>query len=411
VISSVTLLYSSKNWIFCPISCDKAILAFAINGTGFEVGDQINFSGYWPAVTLTSANISDDGKQVVIGGTEFGVTVIGANQQPNFIYFTDVPTDGTGDSNTKAFAYLTGYNMATHGATSSQLLNQYLGTAYVWQNASGTMTNTLSFSAEGGGLNTVYETDGTNAYFVNGFNTYALDGTALPSATSPDWGWSVSGTSAENGTVTVVQPGGNEITLYHPSSTTNPIGTDVTIGTMTYTSVMSTISGTTYEFVISVDGTPTLWKLDTNGTFVGSTPLTGFTSLSATDMIVGGWPMAIFHSGTNAGKVIVASTYNKELLVFDGTINSMPLLKTVQLPCEIPSAVDAVDATGQLVVSCINVAGFSDSGTTFLSIDPSTGIVTTLAATSKKFPHGFLADANSLYVFQGTAAPDVLENK
>jgi hypothetical protein len=413
VISSVTLLYSSNNWIFCPESCNKALLAFAINCAGCQAGDQISFSGYWPVVTLTSANISADGKQVVIGGTEFGGTVIGANQPPGFIYFTDVPTDGTANSNTKAFAYVADYNYASHGATGSQLLSQYLGKAYVWQNASGTITNTLSF-ASGGGSNTVYETDGTNAYFVNNFDTYALDGEVLTTATSPDWGWSVSGTSAENGTVTVVQPGGNEITLYHPSATTNPIGTDVTVGTMPYTSVMSTISGTTYEFVISVDGTPTLWKLDTKGTFVGSTPLTGFTSFSDTrndGVVVGGWPMAIFRSGTNAGKVVVASTYNKELLVFDGTINSMPLLNTVQLPCEIPSAVDTVDATGELVVSCINVAGFYDSGTTFLSINPSTGTVTTLAATSAKFPTGFLADANSLYVFQGPAAPDVLANK
>ncbi len=231
-------------WVFCSISCNKATLGFLLTGTGFKAGDQISFSGYWPTTTLTSAQISADGTQV---GLE---EVVGDNQHPNFIYFTDTPTDGTSVSNTVAFAYVAGYNTATHGP-SGNLINQYMGKAYVWQNASGTWTSPLSFTGGGGGANTVYETDGTNAYLVNGFNPYTLDGTGLPSATST--GWAVSGTSAENGTVTVVQPGGNKITLYRPSATTTPIANDIPVGTMPYTSVMATVGGTTYAFVASVD--------------------------------------------------------------------------------------------------------------------------------------------------------------
>jgi hypothetical protein len=175
---------------------------------------------------------------------------------------------------------------------------------------------------------------------------------------------------------------------------------------------MVTINGTTYELVASVDGTPTLWKLDTNGTFVGSTPLTGVTSLSdiyAAEVLVGGWPMAIFHTGTAAGKVAFVSAYDKSLLLFDATNNALPLLKTVPLPCAIPSAVDAIDSTGHLVVSCI-LTGTS-SGATFLDIDPVAGTATSLTSTSTKFPLGFLADANNLYVFYGAGAPDVQPNK
>ena len=407
VITSATI--QGLNWFFCPESCNKAIVGFLLTGTGFTAGDQINFSGYWPTITLTAAQINADGTQADIGGTEFGGTVIGANQQPNFIYFTDVPIDGTPASNTVAVAYLNGYNTTTH-APGGELINQY-GKAYIWQDAGGMWTNPLSFYGGGGGANTVYETDGTNAYLINGFNPYTLDGTELPSATSPDWGWAVSGTSAENGTVTVVQPGGNEITLYHPSATINPIGADVTVGIMPYTSVMATIGGTTYEFVASVDGTPTLWKLDTNGTFVGSTPLTGFTSWSdiksVDSVIAGGWATAIFRSGTNAGKVIVVSTYNKELLVFDGTSNSLTLLETVTLPCPIPSAVDVNETTGLARVACIKVAGFYDSGTTFLDVDPSTGEVTALTSTSSKFALGFAVDSTgNSEVFSGPGAPD-----
>jgi hypothetical protein len=370
--------------------------------------------GYWPTITLTAANIASDGT-AVIGGTTFGGMNVDANQQPNFIYFTVVPQDGTPQSNTVAYAYLDGYNSASHGPN-GELLNQYWGEAYVWQNAGGSLTNTLNFVD--GGLNVVYETDGTNAYFVNG-DYFALDGTLLSGPSSD--GWYVSGTSAENGTVILTEPNANEIALYKPVP--NPSGPQLTnrvpVGVMPYTSVMTTLNGNTFGFVASVDGTPTLWKIDTNGTTVGSAPLTGFTSLSDIDAsnryLTGGWPMAVFHSGTAAGKVAVVSTHDKSLLLYDGGDNALPLLQTVMLPCEIPWAVDAVDSTGKLVVACIKVAGFTDSGTTFLSIDVATGDVTTLASVSIKapngFPLGFLADADNLYVFSALGAPDVQPNK
>jgi hypothetical protein len=246
---------------------------------------------------------------------------------------------------------------------------------------------------------------------VNGFGTYGLDGMGLTGA--PSNGWSASGTSAENGTAIVVQPGGNEVTLFHPQGSQNPQSDNIPVGTMPYTSVMATLGGVTRGFVASVDS-PTLWKLTTSGTFVGSTPLTGVTSLSdinAAGHVLGGWPMAVFHSGTNVGKIGFVDAYGQKLLIFDGMDNSMPLLKTVPLPCPIPSAVDAIDATGQFRVSCIKVAGFTDSGTTFLGIDPAAGTATPLEKTSTKFPLGFLADADNLYVFQGSGAPDVQPNK
>jgi len=414
-ITSVAVNNAKDSWIFCPISCNKAILGFTIYGSGLQAGDQVSFSGYWPTVTLTAANIASDGT-VVIGGTTFGGMNIGANQPPNFIYFTVVPQDGTPQSNTVAYAYLDGYNSASHGPN-GELLNQYMGKAYVWQNASGSLTNTLSFDVGGGGINTVYETDGTNAYFVTGLAIYGLDGTGLSGTTSD--GWALSGTSAENGTAIVVQPGGNEVTLYHPDANQTSQANRVPVGVMPYTSVMTTINGNTFGFVASVDGTPTLWKIDTNGITVGSAPLTGFTSqsdINATNrFLTGGWPMAVFHSGTAAGKVAVVSTHDKSLLLYDGTSNALPLLKTIALPCEIPWAVDAVDSTGQLVVACIKVAGFTDSGTTFLSIDAATGNVTTLTSVSvhapNGFPLGFLADANNLYVFSALGAPDMQPNK
>jgi hypothetical protein len=402
VLTSATVLGSS--WIFCPLSCSKAIVTIVLTGTGFQAGDTVNTSNYWPTILLPSENISANGTQIAF------YEQFGASQQPGPINFSVVPTDGTPASGTVTFAYVDGYNSASHGPN-GELINQNFGKAYVWQNASGTWTNTLSFTTSGV-LNTVYETDGTNAFFINGGIEFSLDGTPLSGVSSN--GWAELGTSAENGTATLVQPGGNDIALWKPVPyPQNPQEANrVSVGTLPYASVMVTINGTTYELVASVDGTPTLWKLDTNGTFVGSTPLTGVTSLSdiyAAEVLVGGWPMAIFHTGTAAGKVAFVSAYDKSLLLFDATNNALPLLKTVPLPCAIPSAVDAIDSTGHLVVSCI-LTGTS-SGATFLDIDPVAGTATSLTSTSTKFPLGFLADANNLYVFYGAGAPDVQPNK
>ena len=409
VITSATI--QGLNWMFCPGSCNKGIIGFVFTGTGFEAGDQISFSGYWPTATLTAAEINADGTWAQVGGAgTAGGLVIGATQSSNFIYFTDVPTDGTPASNTIAFAYLPGYNTTTHGPN-GELINQSSGTAYLWQNAGGTPTNVLSFYP--GAPNVVYETDGTNAYFIDGYNTYALDGTLLYSASDKDDGWISSGTAAENGTACLPHIGGNDTSVYKvgvPNGQSNAVPT----GTLPYACVMGTFGGTTHEYVASVDGTPTLFMLDTVGTIVDSKPLTGITSRSGivtANVIAGGWQMAIFHSGTNEGKLAVLSTYDKKLFVYDGTQSSLSLLNTISLPCALPSEIDAVDATGKFVVSCIKVAGFYDSGTTFLSIDPVAGTATPLAAFSKVFANGFAADAVNLYIFQGSGAPDIQPNK
>lgn len=408
VIDSVTI-NGTDPWIFCPGSCFQAQVAFVISGTGFQAGDQINFSGYWDPYTLRAEDVSADGTQAA------AYEMFGANQTPSFIFFTDVPQDGTPAGNTRAFAYLNGYNGASHGQN-GYFLNKY-GKVYVWQkNADGSLTNTESFA--GDGLNAAYETDGTNGYFVAGFSPYTLDGVALSSVSND--GWAVSGTSAENGTAIVVEPNGNEVALYRPvPSPQNPVTNRVPAGTMPYTSVMTTVNGTTYGYIASVDGTPTLRRIDTNGASAGSAPLTGVTSLTdinfSNRFLTGGWPMAIFHNGPGAGKVAVVSTHDKGLLVFDDTSDTLPLLKTVPLPCSIPWAIDAVDSVGKLFVQCIKVAGFTDSGSTFLSIDTATWDVTTLKSVSinapNGFPTGFLADTDSVYTFSGPGAPDVQPNQ
>jgi hypothetical protein len=341
-----------------------------------------------------------------VSGLQFG-----ADQQPNFIYFTDCPSDGTPCSNTKAFGYAGGYNTGEHGPN-GELLNTYLRTSYVWQLNSGIFSNTEKFTVGGGGLNTVYETDGSNAFFVNGADVYDLNGN-LKSGVSTDGG-SINGTVGANGYVMFFEPGQDEVVLYEPTSTGNPTSIAFTLGTMPYAGVLYTANGVTHGIVSTVDGTPVLWTIDMSGNVLGSANLTGVTSwsdITGANHLTGHWSMALI---PGKAEVAFVSTYDRKMLIFDVSGVTPKLVTTVSLSsCAVPLDVDAF-ASGSaelLAVDCMKIAGSGDSGTTFLNVNPATGAVTADSSTSKAYPGGFRADANSLYVFEGTAAPDVQPNK
>lgn len=409
VITSVTLNGTTDNWMFCPISCYKTTASFAITGSGFQAGDTLNFDGYWPSETLTSSEVN--GNTVVVGGLQFG-----ANQQPNFIYFQICSSDGTSCSNTKAFGYVGGYNSAEHGPN-GELINQFHGTAYVWQAGSGgAFSNTLQLSlGAASGLNTVYETDGSTALFVNGPQPYDLKGVSQNGAS---WdGGATATTAADDGYVMYFEPEQDEVVLYKPTSTGNPTSVTFTLGKMPYAGAMYTANGVTHGIIASVDGSPTLWTVDMSGNLLGSAPLTGVTSWSnivAANNLQGHWSMVLI---PGKAEVAFVSTYDQLMLIYDVSGNSPKLLnptKPISLSsCAVPLDVDAYASASaeMLSVDCLKLAGFGDSGTTFLSVDPATGTVTADSSTSAAYPGGFRADANSLYVFQGTAAPDVQPNR
>ncbi len=403
VITSFTTI--GQNWFWCANGCNKSTIGFQVQCTGCAVGDQLNFHGYWPAVTLTSNNfVSSD----TVGVEE----VVSAVNQPsgNWIYADIDPTDGTPASNTLAVAYLNSYNSGTFGPNGEVMQSIPSGT-YVWQLAGATWSDTVLNI--GGPPSTVYVVDGSNQYLIAAYNTLSLNGTLLASAAPNTPYLPYSAADAAGNTACFVQSGYSYVSFYNPGVAGQQPLTSST-GTMPYDCKVVVVGSTPYVFAINVDSSPTLWKFDSNGNVIGSQALTGVTSWSdivAANHVEGNWQLSAIKTGAKAGFLAVLSTYDDILNIYDGTQNSMPLVKEVSLApsCVLPQAVTAIDAMDQFRVACLVNDGLN-SHTSFVGVDLS-GNVAPLAATSAKFPQGFVADGNSLYVLNGSGAPDSPANK
>ena len=404
VITSFTTI--GDTWFWCINGCNKATIGFQIQCTSCAVGDQLNFHGYWPTVSLTSTNF------VSSNTISVEETVNAANQPSgNWIYADVDPADGTPASNTLAVAYLNFTNSGTFGPGGEVIQRSNTSpTAYLWQLNSGAWSLAGAIPV-GGGASTIYDVDGTNQYLVDGNATYTMNGTLVSAANMP--GDAPSSGDAFGNIACVVQPVYGHVSIFNPGVNGQQPYLGQT-GTTPYDCKVVSINGTSYVFAISVGSSSVLWKFDASGNAVGSQALTGVTSWSdivAANHTQGNWQIAAIKTGAKAGFLAVLSSYDDVLDIYDGTQNSMPLVKEVSLApsCVLPQAVTAIDATDQLRVACLVNDG-ANSHTSFVGVDLS-GNVTALAATSAKFPQGFVADQNSLYVLYGSGAPDSPANK
>jgi hypothetical protein len=405
VITSFTTI--GQNWFWCVNDCNKSTISLQVQGIGAQAGDYLNFHGYWPTVSLSASNFSADGKTITVQEN-----INDANQPSgNWIYVDVDPADGTPASNTMAIAYLNFANSGTFGPSGEVIQRSNTSpTAYLWQLKNGAWSSAGPIPV-GGGAVTAYDVDGTNQYLVDANATYTLTGTLVSAANMP--GDQPSSGDAFGNLACVVQPVYGHVSIFNPGIVGEQPFLGQT-GATPYDCKVVVINSTPYVFAISVGSSSVLWKFDANGNSVGSQALTGITSASdiaAANHMEGNWQLSVIKTGTNAGFLAVLSTYDDALDIYDGTQNSMPLVKEVSLApsCVLPQAVTAIDAMNQFRVACLVNDG-SNPHTSFVGVDLS-GNVTPLAATSAKFPQGFVADQNNLYVLYGSGAPDSPANQ
>lgn len=396
-----------QSWFWCRDGCGSATLGFEVLCTGCQVGDNLSFHGYWPSVAITSSNLGSDGRIVV-------EEPVNAVNQPagNWIYATVEPVDGTAASNTMAVAYLNAANSGTFGPSGEVVQRSHTSpNAYFWQLSNGTWSLVKQLPMADG-VATVYDVDGANQYLVDGGATYKLDGTFVGSANIT--GDVVSDNDASGSVGCVVQPGYSQVSIFTPGI----VGQQPSIGqtgSLPYNCRVAYINSTPYVFATSFGSSSVVWKFDASGNAVGSQTLTGVTSwndiVNGAGKIQGNWQLAVIKTGSNAGFFAVLASYDDVLDIYDGTQNSMPLVKEVSLApsCVLPQAVTAIDAANQFRVACLVNDGLQ-SHTSFVGVDLS-GNVTPLAATSTHFPQGFVADGNYLYILDGAVAPDNPSNQ
>jgi hypothetical protein len=165
---------------------------------------------------------------------------------------------------------------------------------------------------------------------------------------------------------------------------------------------MGTFGTETDAFVVSENGTPSLYKVRAADAYTGeepALPLPGVTPLGTVQgvsPIAGGWQVVVFDSGPASGTIAVLSTYDKLLLLInEGT---WAVTKSVTLS-GIPFRIATDTTHGAVIVAYANPTNVT---TTYASVDALLGTVTPLTTTSSLLSVGLgiSSDGTKLYSSQ-----------
>jgi hypothetical protein len=216
------------------------------------------------------------------------------------------------------------------------------------------------------------------------------------------------GTATKNGYGGTTQPGNNYFLGYstsHNFSTPNPI----TMGSQPSSLAVGTIGTETQALVLSRNGAVTLWRWSLSGSSPeASVPLAGITpssTVQAANPTAGGWQVAYANTGPSAGTVTVLSTPDNYVTVANAT--TMQTGKNATLTAGIWNQIASDNVHGTFILASANpqTASTQGSTTTFVSVNPSTGVVTPLTSKSTLLAAGFAvsADGNWLYICSRSA--------
>jgi hypothetical protein len=245
--------------------------------------------------------------------------------------------------------------------------------------------------------------DGKTGVVVIDGGTIKQDGT--PTNIIPAGGSSgaVMAVAADNGYVGLVQSTNNSASFYDVtggSGSTPTVVTATGLGNHPAAIAMATIGVETDAYVVSVNGTPSLYKVRASDAYTGEEPalaLPGITPMSSMpNVVTGGWQVVVFDSGSGLGTAAVLSTYD-HLLVLVNT-STWAVTKSVSLSGT-PFRIATDTANGRIIVAYANPA---NATTTYDAVDALSGVVTPLSSTSSLLSVGLVvsSDGTKLYSSQ-----------
>jgi hypothetical protein len=208
--------------------------------------------------------------------------------------------------------------------------------------------------------------------------------------------------AANNGYAGLVQPANNSASFYDMTAGVNSQPTVVTasnLGDHPEEIAMGTFGGETDAFVVSLNGTPSLYKVRASDAYTGEEPalaLTGITPLStvqAANPVAGGWQIVVFDSGPASGTIAVLSTYDKLLLLINES--TWQITKSVTLSGT-PFRIVADTTNGKVIVAYANPTSVT---TTYAAVDASSGTVTPLTSTSSLLSVGLAVSADGTKIY------------
>ena len=381
-----------------------AFQSVRIDGSNFATGQTLDF------------NIPVSATESSMTSTQLGVTLSldTPHFSPGFITM-DVCENANGtDCGTSGTLALLGAQNYLATSTSGELyfLDQAQGAAtgqngYVRKyKADGTAESSCKIGAL---QNSLAVDDKTNLFVVDGV---AFDATAqndgsgncgrstapfvqgLPSG-------NVMATAAESGYTCFTQPSTNSAYCFDLTGgiAEVPFVTASNLGIWPEEIAMGLFGGETDAFVVSLNGTPSLYKVRASDAYTGEEPalaLTGITPLStvqAANPVAGGWQIVVFDSGPASGTIAVLSTYDKLLLLINES--TWQITKSVTLSGT-PFRIVADTTNGKVIVAYANPTSVT---TTYAAVDASSGTVTPLTSTSSLLSVGLAVSADGTKIY------------
>ena len=243
----------------------------------------------------------------------------------------------------------------------------------------------------------------TGNVLVDGGDYDENGGPTVPYPTQPASQDPVMALAAENGYGCFVQPANNSASCYNlvGGDMGAPLVTASNLGTTLVAIAMGVFGTETDAFVVSIAGTPSLYKVRASDAKVegAALPLPGITPLStvqSANPTAGGWQVVAFDSGPASGTVAVLSTYDQLLLFVNA--NTWTVTEKVVLT-DTPFRITTDVTHGAVIVAYANPA---NATTTYASVDVASGTVTPLLNTSTLLSVGLAvsSDGTKLYSLQ-----------
>jgi hypothetical protein len=380
---------SNLNSLYCDEECG-IIGGISLTGSGFQVGDAIS--------SIPSGMV---GLQFV-SSTQLTETLIGdtPHTSPGWIITTVTSPDGSksgswtipfiGNQNLLALSANGELNFLDEG---NRLLRQYKADGTPDGTGSeGSTDSNIAVDAKTGYTVLNQRTGGSSTFYVAGIEGFGNGHSGVAIA-------------ARNGFGCLTQASGVNylscVDLTIPPAMNPALNSNNAVGSQPWSVAMGLFGTETDAFAFSRDGTTTLWKSNVSGGNIttGSQTIPGVTpvaTLQAANSFAGGWQVAVFDSGPASGTVAVLST--ADMLVSFFSTSTMVMTKQVTLS-GLPFRIAADLTNGNLLVAYADHARVL---TTFAKINPATGVVTPLTATSSILAVGFAvkADGTSFYACQ-----------
>ncbi len=365
-----------------------------LNGSGFALGDTVSVDS--SVVGLGSVQRVNSGQIAVLLAFDTRHT------SPGWVTLTVASPDGT-KSTSYSIPFIGNQNMLAV-SPSGELNFLERSTGVIWQyKGDGTPDGSITAS-RGNGITVDDKTD--HIFWDQSVNTVGLATVAVVGGGAGgigDVGDSGMGISAKNGNGCVAEPIVNYFSCFSiPQIITSfPPFNSVTLGNQPFSVAMGLFGTETDAFVFSRDGTPTLWKVNVSGGMIisASQPIPGVTSwttLQTNSFAGGGWQVAVFDKGPASGTVAVLSTADNLLTFFDAS--SMRITNQVTLT-GLPFRIAADMTNGNLIVAYADQAKVL---TTFMKVNPLTGVATSLMSTTPLLAVGFQIsfDGKNIYACQ-----------